>query len=66
VVGPEYFFMKQLDTDLRVILIEKKTSAFSDLMGQKIADEQVTVVDDGTIENRRGSITTIDDEGSSN
>jgi TldD protein len=58
--------MKQLDTDLRVILIEKKTSAFSDLMGQKIADEQVTVVDDGTIENRRGSITTIDDEGSSN
>ena len=31
-------------------------------MGQKIADEQVTVVDDGTIENRRGSIT-IDDEG---
>jgi TldD protein len=40
----------------------KKTSAFSNLMGQKIADEQVTVVDDGTIENRRGSIT-IDDEG---
>jgi len=35
----------------------KKTSAFSNLMGQKIADEQVTVVDDGTIENRRGSIT---------
>ena len=40
----------------------KKTSAFSNLMGQKIAVEQVTVVDDGTIENRRGSIT-IDDEG---
>ncbi len=40
----------------------KKTSAFSNLMGQKIASEQVTVVDDGTLDNRRGSIS-IDDEG---
>ena len=40
----------------------KKTSAFSDLMGKKIAAPGVTVFDDGTIPNRRGSIT-IDDEG---
>ena len=40
----------------------KKTSAFSDLMGQKIAHENVTVVDDGTIDSKRGSLS-IDDEG---
>lgn len=40
----------------------KKTSAFSGLMGQRIAAPGVTVVDDGTIPDRRGSIT-VDDEG---
>jgi TldD protein len=40
----------------------KKTSAFSGLMGERIATKGVTVVDDGTIADRRGSIT-IDDEG---
>jgi TldD protein len=40
----------------------KKTSAFSGLMGQRIAAQGVTVVDDGTIEARRGSLS-IDDEG---
>ncbi|NEI68004.1 metalloprotease TldD [Rhizobium lusitanum] len=40
----------------------KKTSAFAGLMGQMVAAPGVTVVDDGTIENRRGSIT-VDDEG---
>ena len=40
----------------------KKTSAFSDLMGKTIAAPGVTVFDDGTIPNRRGSIK-IDDEG---
>ncbi len=40
----------------------KKISVFSDLLGKKIASKNVTVVDDGTIKNRRGSIT-IDDEG---
>ena len=40
----------------------KKTSAFHNLIGQKIANENVTVVDDGTIASRRGSLT-IDDEG---
>jgi TldD protein len=40
----------------------KKTSAFSGLMGQQVAAKGVTVVDDGTMHQRRGSLT-IDDEG---
>ncbi|SMH58839.1 metalloprotease TldD [Azospirillum agricola] len=40
----------------------KKTSAFAGLMGQRIAAPGVTIVDDGTIENSRGSIS-VDDEG---
>ncbi len=40
----------------------KKTSAFAGLMGQRVAAEGVTVVDDGTIGLRRGSLS-IDDEG---
>jgi TldD protein len=40
----------------------KKTSMFSQLMGQTIASPGVTVVDDGTLADRRGSLT-IDDEG---
>jgi TldD protein len=40
----------------------KKTSAFAGLMGQRIASPGVTVVDDGTLPDRRGSIT-VDDEG---
>ncbi len=42
----------------------KGTSAFAGLMGQRIASEDVTVVDDGTLVDRRGSIS-IDDEGTS-
>ncbi|TDL76301.1 metalloprotease TldD [Palleronia sediminis] len=40
----------------------KKSSAFAGLMGTRIAAPGVTVLDDGTIPGRRGSIT-IDDEG---
>ena len=40
----------------------KKTSVFSHLMGEKVASEGVTVVDDGTINSKRGSLS-IDDEG---
>src|SRR6201992_3173079 len=40
----------------------KGTSAFAGLMGQQVAARGVTVVDDGTIANRRGSLS-IDDEG---
>lgn len=40
----------------------KQTSAFAGLMGQQVAAKGVTVVDDGTINARRGSLS-IDDEG---
>ena len=40
----------------------KKTSAFAGLMGQQVASKGVTVVDDGTLQDRRGSLT-VDDEG---
>ncbi len=40
----------------------KRTSAFSGLMGEQVAAKGVTVIDDGTIPERRGSLT-VDDEG---
>ncbi len=40
----------------------KGTSAFSGRMGERVASKGVTVVDDGTLERRRGSLN-IDDEG---
>ena len=40
----------------------KQTSAFAGLMGERVAAPGVTVVDDGTLADRRGSLT-IDDEG---
>jgi TldD protein len=40
----------------------KKTSAFAGLMGRPVAAKGVTVVDDGTIPDRRGSLS-FDDEG---
>ncbi|MEP5368526.1 metalloprotease TldD [Parvibaculum sp.] len=40
----------------------KKTSAFAGLLGQRVAAPGITVVDDGTLADRRGSLT-IDDEG---
>jgi TldD protein len=40
----------------------KKTSAFSGLIGSRVAAPGVTVVDDGTLKDRRGSLT-VDDEG---
>ena len=40
----------------------KGTSAFAGLVGQRVAAKGVTVVDDGTLPDRRGSLT-VDDEG---
>ena len=40
----------------------KQTSAFAGLLGERVAAPGITVVDDGTMKDRRGSLT-IDDEG---
>ena len=40
----------------------KETSVFTGKIGEKVANEKCTIVDNGTIANRRGSLT-IDDEG---
>lgn len=40
----------------------KKTSVFSKMMGERVASKGVTIIDDGTMQDRRGSIS-IDDEG---
>ena len=40
----------------------KGTSAFSNRVGEKVASSLCTIVDDGTLENRRGSLS-VDDEG---
>lgn len=40
----------------------KKTSIFSDMMGKKIAENFVNIVDDGTLQSDRGSLN-FDDEG---
>jgi TldD protein len=41
----------------------KKTSAFAGLVGRRVASEKCTVVDNGTLPSRRGSLN-VDDEGS--
>src|ERR1700744_4994557 len=41
----------------------KKASAFAGLIGQQVASSKVTVVDNGTMPSRRGSLN-VDDEGS--
>ncbi|AHC73405.1 U62 family peptidase 2 TldD [Candidatus Endolissoclinum faulkneri L5] len=42
----------------------KNTSAYSGMLGQQVASKSVTVIDDGTLPDRRGSIA-VDDEGTS-
>ncbi|MGA9520362.1 MAG: metallopeptidase TldD-related protein [Myxococcaceae bacterium] len=47
---------------LEADFIRKKTSLFTGKLGQKVASDKVTVIDDGTVANSRGSIN-VDDEG---
>ena len=42
--------------------VRKRTSVFSGRIGERVASKGVTVVDDGTLESRRGSLN-VDDEG---
>jgi TldD protein len=47
---------------LEADFIRKKTSLFAGKLGQQVASNKVTVIDDGTVANSRGSIN-VDDEG---
>lgn len=47
---------------LEADFIRKKTSLFAGRLGQKVASDKVTVIDDGTMANARGSVN-VDDEG---
>ncbi|HLL55188.1 MAG TPA: metallopeptidase TldD-related protein [Myxococcaceae bacterium] len=47
---------------LEADFIRKKTSLFAGKLGQQVASDKVTVIDDGTMANARGSIN-VDDEG---
>ena len=59
---PGILFHEAVGHGLEADFNRKKTSVFSSLIGKKVASEDVTVVDDGTIMNRRGSLN-FDDEG---
>jgi TldD protein len=47
---------------LEADFIRKKTSLFAGKVGERVASDKITVIDDGTVANSRGSIN-IDDEG---
>ena len=60
--GPGILLHEAIGHGLEGDFNRKKTSAFAGLLGQRIAAPGVTVVDDGTLPDRRGSLT-VDDEG---
>jgi len=47
---------------LEADFIRKGTSAYTDRVGEKVASELITVIDDGTVKNDRGAVN-FDDEG---
>ncbi|VVM19820.1 TldD protein, part of TldE/TldD proteolytic complex [uncultured Gammaproteobacteria bacterium] len=54
--------MRPSGTAWKEILIAKGTSVFTGKIGEQVASEKCTIVDNGTLANRRGSLT-VDDEG---
>src|SRR5436309_11314349 len=66
VLGPGWpgiLLHEAIGTGLEADFNRKGTSAFSGLIGKRVASEKCTVVDNGTLPSRRGSIN-VDDEGS--
>lgn len=64
VIGNEggVLFHEACGHSLEATSVAKNASVFAGLMGQKIANENITLVDDGTIPNAWGSLN-VDDEG---
>jgi TldD protein len=60
--GPGVMLHEAVGHGLEGDFNRKRTSAFAGLIGQQVPTKGVTVVDDGTIQARRGSLS-IDDEG---
>ncbi|MEW6368663.1 MAG: metallopeptidase TldD-related protein [Acidobacteriota bacterium] len=64
VLGPAYsgiLLHEAIGHGLEADFNRQKTSNFSDRIGERVASDQCTIVDDGTIEHSRGSID-VDDE----
>src|SRR5574337_527533 len=59
---PERWTSSSAPDGLGFYCTRRSASVFSDRIGQRVASELVTVVDDGTIPGRRGSLN-VDDEG---
>jgi len=59
---PGIFLHEAIGHGLEADCNRKKTSVFTNLIGKKIASEGVTIIDDGTLPEQRGSLG-IDDEG---
>ena len=60
--GLAFSFMKRWAMALKAISIARRHPPFAGRLGERVAAPGVTVVDDGTLEGRRGSLT-VDDEG---
>ncbi|CAL4324422.1 Metalloprotease TldD [Buchnera aphidicola (Protaphis terricola)] len=60
--GPGVLLHEAVGHGLEGDFNRKGTSVFSNMIGQKVASELCTIIDDGTIKNQRGSLN-IDDEG---
>ncbi len=60
--GSKFCYTRLSGILLRRRFQPERTSIFSDKMGKKVAESFVNIIDDGTLENNRGSIN-VDDEG---
>ena len=54
--------MRPLATDSKADFIHKGTSLYANQLGEKVASDLCTVIDNGELPHRRGSLN-IDDEG---
>ena len=60
--SPGVLLHEAMGHGLEADFIRKRTSLFAGRLGEKVASEHCTIIDDGTIAGRRGSLN-VDDEG---